>query len=357
MSTSHLLPPLYAGWMDTLLGSLPSESKATCGSCAMLPPADAPAIADQSYYSPITKCCTYLPELANYLVGRIVSDDDPDAAEGRRSIEARIDQGIEVTPLGLGRSRLYSMRYERGHSAFGVATSMECPHHLADGRCGVWRHRESTCATWFCKHERGETSKRFWRRLHDLLAAAEGVLSRHCVLELGVPEHTLDALFPSRAERRGDELNADQLDGKVDRRAYELMWGPWAGREREFYRKAAELVDPMTWQDVLKIGGGELQLSARLTQAAHAKALSTTVPERVRQKQLRVLYTSAESARVCTYSPIDPLKLPKKLLNVLHHFDGRPTQTALESIASEHQLRVGEAVVRKLVDFGILDEA
>src|SRR5262245_15774211 len=32
------LPPLYAGWMEALLGgSLPDESEATCDDCAMCP--------------------------------------------------------------------------------------------------------------------------------------------------------------------------------------------------------------------------------------------------------------------------------------------------------------------------------
>lgn len=353
-----LLPPLYARFMgECLAGPLPSETKATCDNCAMCAPPQGATTGEESYFSPVTKCCTYMPELANYLVGRIVSDDAPDAAEGRKTIEARIDRRLEVTPLGLGRSRVYAMLYERSHQVFGRAQSMECPHHLADGRCGVWRHRESTCATWFCKHERGQVGKQFWRRLHDLLASVESVLSRHCVLELGLPQESLARLFPVRADRAGDSLGTEQLDGTLNLPAYEALWGPWLGRERELYRACAALVDSMSWQDVLRVGGSDLVLSARMTRAAHAEALSFATPERARQKPLRVFYTSAESARVCTYSNIDPLKLPKKLLNVLHHFDGKPTEEALSAIESQHGLRVAEGVVRKLVDFGVLEDA
>src|SRR5262245_52393001 len=95
------LPPLYAGWMDSLLGgAIPAEGRATCSSCAMLPPAGAAVEGSDHFFSPATKCCTYLPQLANFLVGRILGDQDPDpsAAAGRASVEARIDAGVGVTP-------------------------------------------------------------------------------------------------------------------------------------------------------------------------------------------------------------------------------------------------------------------
>jgi len=357
LSTSSL-PPLYARWMEAWLpGPMPSETKATCSNCAMCAPSDGQATPHESYFSPVTKCCTYMPELANYLVGGIVSDEDPDAAEGRRSIEERIDRRLEVTPLGLGRSRLYAMLYECSHDVFGRAQSMECPHHLADGRCGVWRHRESTCATWFCKHERGQVSKQFWRRMHDLLAGAEFCLSRHCMLALGLPAHNLETIFPASGTTTAAQLGTEQLDSKVDMRAYEAAWGTWAGREREFYRKCAALTYGMQWEDVLRVGGAQLLLLQRLTEEAHARTVSSAIPERVKQGQMQVLYSSDESARVCAYSNNDPMKVPRKVLHVLHHFDGQLTDAALAEIEAKEGVRLSQGVVRKLVDFGILVEA
>ena len=66
------LPPLYAGWIDDLLdGPLPHESEATCEDCAMWPSARTSASATLAFNRE-TKCCTYVPALANFLVGRIV---------------------------------------------------------------------------------------------------------------------------------------------------------------------------------------------------------------------------------------------------------------------------------------------
>ena len=325
----------------------------------MCPPAapDAPRMED--FYSPVTKCCTYQPELANFLVGGVLADeslDALDALEGRASIEQRIERRVEVTPLGLGRSRVYWLLYMNGLEAFGQATSMECPHHLADGRCGVWRHRESTCATWFCKHERGQTGKHFWRRLHALLAAAEGVLSRHCVLEIGLSPAALELLFPPETGGREPGLGKEQLDGQVDAARYRALWGNWFGREREFFRRSAEIVAALSFADILALGGPELELRARLTRAAHEVLVTRDVPERVRPRRLQVLQMSADSVRVSTYSNIDPLSLPNKLFHALHCFDGRPTAEALREIEAAHHLRVAPGVVRKLVDFGLLEE-
>src|SRR5579863_3280623 len=143
--------------MGALLpGPIPAETSATCDRCAMVRPVDPESAPPESFFSPQTKCCTYLPEIANFLVGRILADASPDAAFGRATVEARIDAGVEVTPLGLQKTPLFSLVYRASPASFGHATSMRCPHYVVDGgRCGVWRHRESTCATWFCKFARG----------------------------------------------------------------------------------------------------------------------------------------------------------------------------------------------------------
>src|SRR6266498_5696232 len=97
------LPALYAAWIDQLLaGPLPQESNATCDDCAMLPEDTRKPARSEAFFNPQTKCCTYVPELPNYLVGQILSDDDPAFASGRATVEERLHLGVNVTPLGLG---------------------------------------------------------------------------------------------------------------------------------------------------------------------------------------------------------------------------------------------------------------
>ncbi|NOT62653.1 MAG: hypothetical protein HOP19_20800, partial [Acidobacteria bacterium] len=83
------LPPLYAAWVDELLGgAIPPETEATCDDCAMLAPEIAPR-GSAEYFNPATKCCAYVPMLPNFLVGRLLNDRDAAAAQGRATVVAR----------------------------------------------------------------------------------------------------------------------------------------------------------------------------------------------------------------------------------------------------------------------------
>src|SRR4029077_8749799 len=142
------LPPLYAKWVGDLLGgAIPREFRATCDNCAMREGTGEGAGAAHYYFDPVIKCCTYIPELPNFLVGRILSDNDPAAQFGRTTVEKRIKDGIAVTPLGLAQPPVFSLLYRSSEQSFGRSSSLRCPHYIEDGgRCGVWRNRDSTCA-------------------------------------------------------------------------------------------------------------------------------------------------------------------------------------------------------------------
>lgn len=355
------LPPLYAGWIAGLLdGPLPHESEATCESCAMWPPAGAPADADL-YFHPDTKCCTYVPDLPNFLVGRILDDADPALAPGRASLERRLDGRVGVTPLGLLRPPLQVLLYQHGAAAgFGQATTLRCPHYRADagGACGIWRHRNGVCSTWFCKHIRGATGQRFWHALEQLLAIVERSLCRWCVLQIGVDADVLARLLPRGSDREsgGAGLDAAGLDGTVSAEAYRAMWGMWQGRERELFRRAAALVDDLAWSDVARLGGASVEAFARVVVHAHRAQADEPLPARLAVGAFQTIVTGRERVRVVTYSPYDPLELPRRLVDVLPYFDGRPTVEALRRIQNERGVNVQPDLVRRLVDFGVLVE-
>ncbi|HET9234949.1 MAG TPA: hypothetical protein VFP10_12480, partial [Candidatus Eisenbacteria bacterium] len=70
------LPPLYAAWMEKILpGKIPSENNATCDNCAMCAPEDQTPQSSGFFFDPHVKCCSYLPELYNFLVGGILADE------------------------------------------------------------------------------------------------------------------------------------------------------------------------------------------------------------------------------------------------------------------------------------------
>ncbi len=219
------LPPLYAGWMaDLLAGPIAEETEATCSDCAMCGTGARRASASEFFYDPRVKCCSYVPVLANFLVGRILGDDDPAT---RASVESRLQAQVAVTPLGLGQPPAFTVLYDKTVPAsFGHSRALRCPHFLEDGggRCGIWRHRAAVCTTWFCKHVRGAVGQAFWQALNRLLAGVEQSLSRWCVLQLDVGPEALAKLFPMpRQPGTPDVVDWRSLDGIVDPAVYRAL--------------------------------------------------------------------------------------------------------------------------------------
>lgn len=357
------LPPLYDGWITELVGGgIPRESRATCDDCAMwAKPGEAPPPPGSQtfFFDPIIKCCTWIPTLQNFLVGRILGDSDPGAQFGRATVEKRIADGIGVSPLGLTQPPVFSLLYKNSSQAFGRSRSLKCPHYIEEGgRCGVWRNRNSTCATWFCKHTRGAAGFRFWREsLHRLLQIVEQSLAHWCLLELKVSDRTLRHLADTEGWVFGAEaVTGDALDNRVDRKAYALLWGEWLGREREFFRRCAELVSPLAWEEVLALSGPEARVYARLTQEAYGRLLSEEVPSPLKVGPFQLVQIQNAMTRVSTYSDFDPLDVPQAVMEALPYFDGRSTQQALAAIADERGVSLDPALVRKMADFKLLVE-
>lgn len=358
MSTSDLtavLPALYARWIDALLaGPIPPETRATCDDCAMCAPGGQHPHGSAFYFSPRVKCCSYQPRLPNYLVGAVLEDTDFAFSAGRETMERRIDEGVAVTPLGLRESARTGLLYDNSPEAFGRAESFRCPHYLEEGggRCGIWKHRNSVCATYFCKYERGAIGLAFWRRLRDLLIEVEKSLAAWCVLESDMDEAVLGHLFGADASRRS--LTAAQVDEVPEPEVARQVWGNWLGREREFYRECAKRVVRLDWPDVGRIGGSSVAVHARLTRQAFEALRSEDLPERLTAGAIRVASNARDGVRVIAYSGSDPLDLDPVVMQVLPYFDGRPIRGALASIEKKLGLRVEEDLLRKLADFEIL---
>ena len=352
--TSAVLPPLYARWMDAALAApIAEEETATCSDCVMCKPKrEAGGRELPPDFNAEVKCCTFMPELHNFLVGAVL-DDPAQHPQGLASVHARIDARSAVTPLGLGRTKAFNAAYTTDTGDhFGRDASLRCPHYLAEGggRCGVWRHRESTCATWFCKHDRGALGKEFWWLLHELLFKIESNLAWWCVLKLDAGLDSLRILATSYAGKvRGEQKSSDPTE--VVQRA---LWGEWYGREREFYREAARLVEGLTWEEVVAICGPEVPVHVRLVRDAHARVGSEELPERLRPGRYVMTPLDGTYTRVATYSKHDALDLPTGLLNILHHFDGRPTSEVMARLLEEKRIRLEPMLVRRLADFNIL---
>jgi hypothetical protein len=344
-----VLSSLYTAWIDQLLdGPIPPETKATCDNCAMLPQPGASVRG--VFFHPQTKCCTYEPTLVNYRAGLILSDDDPDLAAGRRTVEERLRARVAVTPWGIEASARFRLLYHNTPGAlFGRAPDLGCPHQIA-GHCGIWRHRPATCATWFCKHVRGATGSDFWRNLDELLRGVDRQLGLWCALEMGIEAEILARLLDPVP------LEAAELGGGIEEGVYTRLWGRWAGREEEFYRGCAELVLPLAWEDIVGICGTQVTIQSRLVRERYEKLTSELTPDHPRMGMVQIEGVVSGKYSAVTYSIYDPLRLSPELLAVLPHFDGRPSDEVLEEIRVQRGIRLDPALVRRMADFRVLLE-
>jgi hypothetical protein len=355
---SSTLPPLYANWAAAFLGGpIPAETDATCHDCAMCSPSGARPTTGV-FFAPDVKCCSYMPTLPNFLVGRVLRDDDPALAVGQKTIEARLAARVAVTPLGLGPTPTHAALYARhGDRTFGQSRALICPHFVDEGggRCAIWRHRNGVCATWFCKHVRGGVGLRFWQALEQLLTAVETQLARWCVLELGIDTDALHELFRPTTDRGViSSRKARKRYDTLDEGAYRRQWGPWLGQETKFFSECARLVDGLAWPDIVRIGGATTAVFERLTLEAYRRLTSHVIPERLQVGKLKTVAEGRSHTRIVAYSGHDPINLPKILVGLLPYFDGGLTDDTLRRIRRETGYVLEPPLVGRLVDYEIL---
>lgn len=350
------VPPLYAPWIDEILGApIPREKAAACRRCSMVGSAPKNGASGRVFFDATTLCCTFEPELPNFLVGRILADRRPAAAGGRRTVAARLRRRAAVTPLGLGRTPIHALIYENARDAFGTGRALHCPHHVDGGPCGIWEHRCSTCATWFCKYDRGAVGQRFWSVLNDLLKAVERDLALWCALESKIDPLLLSrlALAPGSPPARR-ALDHYQVDGTADPAHYAEIWGVRAGREVAYFQECGRRVGGMRWPDVAAVCGSQVHALVAAARDALARLRSRTLPDRLVTGDTLTVHADPRSSLLVSYSAYDPLSLPRDLVDALPWFDGRPLDDALRAIRAAKRIRIDRALVLRLVDFGIL---
>lgn len=329
------LPASYAQWLEALLGApLPVETRATCHACAQC----VPRVPAAQAFRPDVRCCTYVPRLPNFLVGRLLRDaDDPEhgpaLAPGLETLRRRMGDAEGVDPIGLEVTDADVAAYDRllANEAFGRDPDVTCPHLLGDGRCGIWRHRNGVCATWFCRHDRGQHGDLFW-------AAAQRWLS---ALEHRLGLWAAEAVF---LECRR-VVDPEALSGGD--------WGGWTVDRAQYYRACAAAVDRLDWDGVLRVAGERLAGEAEALRSAYAPFFDLEPPARVQVGEHQLLDDDGVEARLQGYSITDWVTVPSGLAPLIDTFDGERL-VQIRARLGRAGVGLSPAVLGELLDHQIL---
>lgn len=348
-----VLPPVYKDLLSPELDK-PAviEKRATCDDCEMCDKGTMPPDVEAIYFRPDTKCCTYHPSLPNYLVGAILRDGSPEMEEGRRRVRARIASRIGVTPSCVTAPPKYLLLYRAAKgTAFGRSTALRCPYLTEEGRCSIWRHRESICTTFFCKYDAGEAGILFWRAFKSYLSLVEGTLAIWA----------RKAIAPDTKQPTDDEktITLEDLEDLPPKEAtYTAMWGSWVGREEEFYIACYNKVRNLSRQQFAKLvdetpRGRELLSDLRKTYAALSLPV---IPERLTlNRKMRRLPVANGVAVTTIYNVYDSMVLEKELFEVLEKFTYDKTVNEIrKDLLDEQGIEFADELLVHLSRHGIL---
>jgi Fe-S-cluster containining protein len=216
----HLLPE-EARWLR-----LPREQMAACGSC---PPV---ALGD---YVPECRCCGYLPQMTNFALGFALQGPSADA------VRAVIDDG-HALPFGLSPSpRLFAEAIGANAAGrFGQDPALACPFKDPDThRCGVYPYRNSVCSTFFCHHDLGDRGEELWGLVQAVAGTAETAIAQWSMGEAGRAAVEVFAAMDGLAPQVAAMVQGERRWTEASRRA---IWGPFFGREEDFFLACAAVV-------------------------------------------------------------------------------------------------------------------
>jgi len=354
------LPAMVATLLgDPLDEEIPAESKATCGSCAMLAGAcrgaSAPPVDGRSrFFRDDTKCCTFHPRLPNYLLGAILSSADPAAAEGRRRVEARIASRVGVTPAWLHPPRTFSLLYDSARGAFGRAQGLRCPfYETSAGGCTIWANRDAVCSTYYCKYVAGEDGRRFWTAVKELVSLLEIQLARAALLEVAPELLDREPLTRPPAAPMGPE----DIDGAAPPdRAYAAAWGGWLGREVELYRECDAHVRSLSADAVEALLGLDGRIARRQVRRALEAMRRTELPPVLRlDPGATVAWLPDGSVALGAYSELEAVALPGEAYRLLARFTGdAPVEAVRARLRAEERADLADEVLLELYRHRVL---
>ena len=197
-----------------------------------------------------TKCCTYHPVLPNYMVGAILSSDNPLMEEGKRRVLQKISDKLGITPYGIippaahHDTKTNRAKDQNLKEATKTNILLKCPFYHQGG-CSIWQNRTENCSTFFCTSVGGKVGEDFWNSFHQYFISIEHKVAIHSLTRIGYP---LDKLPTNYIEP--DKLGLDDKEGHLNEDLYTLLWNKWKGNEIEFYKQCFQYSQELSSSEV-----------------------------------------------------------------------------------------------------------
>ncbi len=352
------LPLLYHRLLPRLFEQpIAVESFATCSNCIM-------ACGDQDQaqqrarrpYHPDRKCCTYQPNLSNYLVGALLASTDPMLEDGRSRVRARIRQRTGVSPLGVYVPRLYNLLYSHGvKDGFGQSKTLLCPYYrIPDGACTIWKFRDAICSTWFCKPVSGAAGRDFWSAMRAYLLAAQNALVQYTMRRAGltnIEELNRQFIDPVQDE---NYLSAEELDGLPPAESeYAARWTGWDGDEESFYAQCYSWVEELDRSEFDGIMG--VAQSTLLADLGQKRDLAHRIPERLKRNDALPFQKRDDDSYIVLLADSEvSIDLPMVLID---SFDGSKTTSEVrQRLENEFELEIEDELLATLFQQHVLLE-
>lgn len=298
---------------------LSGEPRADCARCVLLP--DALGTDHPWAFHPDTRCCTYHPELPNYLAGQALDR----GGAGAEVIRARLRDRSGVSAWGIKPSDGFRAARAATVVGFGRDPTMRCPFYV-DGQhtCGIWNDRNAVCRTWFCRHDEGVMGLARWTALRRALTVVEKLLAGFCVTA-GQP--------PDTAGRGPDDIDISD-------------WESW-------YLWCARRVTAMTDAELASVTSDELSSLRRQMQT------SLSLPSRhmpdVVVPVIRGSKTTARGLGLEGYSSYDGIEVDPGIIHFFVRLDGKRTwHEARNLAAAERKVIIDDDLIRELRRIDIL---
>ncbi len=271
---NHQMPGVWRAMLpeDLQFMRYPSECESTCDAC--------PKVKEENFH-PDVRCCSYHPRVPNFLLGLALQDQDT-APLIERMIASRLatPEGMQATPVQLKKSLEQSLTPNPGGQPAVVCGFLDAKAR----RCGIYKYRDSVCATFFCKHDQKDEGYEFWKSLQSLAGQCEAALSQIVMAELGLDVDDYIGVFDSLAPDLPNFVARTTEDWPQE--VLDRLWKQWSGREAEFYRACADFVRTQGDTLAARLEAWPIR-SARRYDAAFRDGLSAEMKDQMLRDDVR----------------------------------------------------------------------